>query len=76
MTTIQIKNVPPETHAVLRARAASARQSLQEYLLGHLVDIAARPTLGEVLDRMGAHAGGSVSFDDAVAEVRAERAGH
>jgi len=29
---VQIKDVPEQTHAVLRQRAAAAHQSLQEYL--------------------------------------------
>ena len=44
MTSIQIKGVPEHTHAVLRKRAA--HQSLQEYLLQHLIEEADRPTSG------------------------------
>lgn len=73
MPSIQIKDVPPETHAVLRVRAAQAHQSLQEYLLAKLIDDASRPTLDEVLDRIESHVGGSVSFDEAVAAVRDDR---
>ena len=50
MPSVQIKDVPDETHAVLRRRAAAAHQSLQEYLLTRLIEDAARPTLDEVLD--------------------------
>jgi len=32
MPSVQIKDVPEQTHAVLRQRAAAAHQSLQEYL--------------------------------------------
>ena len=60
MPSIQIKDVPAETHAVLRQRAAAAHQSLQEYLRARLIDDANRPTLDEVLDRAGGRAGGSV----------------
>jgi plasmid stability protein len=35
MPSVQIKNVPPEMHRVLRLRAA-AGQSLQEYLLNQV----------------------------------------
>jgi plasmid stability protein len=42
MPSIQIKNVPDETHAVLRARAAAAHQSLQEYLRTLLIEEASR----------------------------------
>lgn len=73
MPSVQIKDVPEETHRVLRQRAADAHQSLQEYLRARLIDEASRPTVAEVLARAGRHAGGSVSFDDAVALIRDDR---
>ena len=73
MPSVQIKEVPEHTHAVLRRRAAAAHQSLQEYLLARLIDEASEPTLDEVLDRAGGRAGGSVPMKAAVAAVRAER---
>jgi antitoxin FitA len=60
MPSVQIKDVPDETHAVLRQRAAASHQSLQEHLLARLIDEASRPTLDEVMDRTGGRAGGSV----------------
>jgi len=75
MPSIQIKDVPPQTHAVLRRRAANAHQSLQEYLLAKLISEAARPTLDEVLDRAGGRSGGSVPLETAVAALRDDRAG-
>jgi plasmid stability protein len=72
--SIQIKDVPVETHAVLRLRAAAAHQSLQEYLRARLIEEAGRPTLEEVLDRAAGRAGGSVPLAGAVAAVRDERA--
>jgi antitoxin FitA len=74
MPSVQIKDVPAETHAVLRRRAAAANQSLQEYLRTWLIDEASRPTVDEVLDRAGGRAGGSVSFDAAVAALPDDRA--
>jgi plasmid stability protein len=74
MPSVQIKDVPEQTHAVLRQRAAAAHQSLQEYLRTRLIEEAARPTLEEVLDRAGGRAGGAVSLKAAVAELRADRA--
>lgn len=73
MPSVQIKDVPEETHRVLRRRAAEAHQSLQEYLRSWLIQEAGRPTLEEVLGRAGGRSGGAVSFDDAVAAVRTER---
>ncbi|MGH9088168.1 MAG: FitA-like ribbon-helix-helix domain-containing protein [Acidimicrobiales bacterium] len=73
MPSVQVKDVPPETHAVLRRRAAEARQSLQEYLRGWLIEEAATPTVEEVLERAGGRAGGSVSFSDALAALGEDR---
>lgn len=74
MPSIQIKDVPEETHAVLRRRALASHQSLQEYLRSKLIDEASRPTLDEVLERAGGRAGGSVSFTAAARAVRDDRA--
>jgi plasmid stability protein len=73
MTSIQIKDVPERTHAILRQRAAAAHQSLQEYLRARLIQDADEPTLEEVLDRAGGRSGGSVPLEDAVAAIRDER---
>ena len=80
MPNIQIKNVSPATHAVLRKRASAAHQSLQEYLLAKLTEEAAQPTTDEVLARLSARAGNSAApelrLDDVVNAVRSDRAGH
>lgn len=73
MPSIQIKDVPEETHAVLRQRAAAARQSLQEYLRGRLIEEASRPTVDDILDRAGGRAGGALAFGDAVAALHDDR---
>jgi antitoxin FitA len=73
MPSIQIKDVPADVHATLRQRAAAAGQSLQEYLLGRLVEDARRPTLDELLGRAGGRAGGSTRLTDAARVVRADR---
>jgi antitoxin FitA len=74
MPSIQIKDVPEETHAVLRQRAAAARQSLQEYLRGRLIDEASTPTVDEILHRAGGRAGGSIPFSVAAEALREDRA--
>lgn len=74
MPSVQIKDVPEGTHAVLRRRAAAAHQSLQEYLRSRLIAEAARPTLEEVLDRASGRSGGSVPLTDAVTILQEERA--
>jgi plasmid stability protein len=76
MATVQIRNIPEQTHAILRRRAAEAGQSLQEYLRARLVEEAATDTLGEILARAGGRAGGRVSPDEVVAILRADRASH
>jgi hypothetical protein len=73
MPSVQIKDVPADVHAVLRARAAAGGQSLQEYLLGRLVADARRPTLDELLDRAGGRAGGSTSLASAARLLRDDR---
>ena len=74
MPSVQIKDVPERTHAVLRQRAAAAHQSLQEYLRARLIEEADQPTLDEVLDRAGGRSGGSVPLADARSAVRDGRA--
>jgi antitoxin FitA len=73
--SVQIKDVPTDVHSVLRQRAAAARQSLQEYLLGRLIADASQPTLDELLTRAGGRAGGSTRLRDATRLVRSDRDG-
>lgn len=73
MPSIQIKDVPPETHAVLKRRAAMAHMSLQEFLLSRLIEEASRPTLDEVLDRAGGRAGGSAGLVETTEILRRDR---
>lgn len=47
MSMVQIRNVPPELHRSLKARAASAGLTLSDYLLQELQDLAVRPTMRE-----------------------------
>jgi hypothetical protein len=56
---VQIRDVPDDVHAVLRARAAAAGMSLSEYLRGELIGLAARPTMAEFLARVRARHGGA-----------------
>ena len=76
MPSVQIKDVPDDTHAVLKRRAASAHQSLQEYLRMKLIKDASRPTVDEVLARAGGRAGGSLTLKAAARAVRNDRARH
>jgi plasmid stability protein len=49
---IQIRNVPDDVHRTLKSRAALAGKSLSDYLLAEVEQIAARPTLEEMLERL------------------------
>lgn len=73
MTNVQIKDVPEVTHAILRARAAAAHQSLQEYLRSRLIEEASLPTVDEVLTRAAGRAGGAAAFDHTLAAIRDDR---
>ena len=55
---VQIRDVPDDAIAVLRARAATAGMSMSEYLRSELISLAARPTVAEVLERARARHGG------------------
>ena len=70
---MQIKNVPPDVHRALRRRAATAGQSLQEYLLAELKRQANEETLDEVLARAGSRAGGAVGLAFAAETLQADR---
>jgi plasmid stability protein len=70
---VQIKDVPEETHAILRQRAAAAHQSLQEYLRTWLIREASEPTLEEILDRASGRSGGSVPLESAAESIRSDR---
>ena len=49
---VQIRNVPDPLHRKLKVRAATAGQSLSDYLLTELGRIASRPTHEEMLSRI------------------------
>jgi hypothetical protein len=69
---IQIRNVPAALHRTLKSRAALAGMSLSDYLLTHLRELAERPTLEELRERL--HRRSPVVLRDSAAKaVRAER---
>ena len=49
---IKLRNVPDRLHRKLKARAATEGRSLSEYLLNHIRELADRPTLQEMKDRL------------------------
>jgi plasmid stability protein len=71
---VQIRNVPDDLHRKLKARAALAGMSISEYLLHEMERSLARPTPGELLERLRSQ--GRVELTSSVVEaVRAEREG-
>jgi hypothetical protein len=74
MPNVQIRDVPEEVHAALIRRAEAAGQSLQQYLAGQLAEIAARPTLDEMLDRIAQRPKGRLSRQDAITALDHDRA--
>ncbi|HEV2962925.1 MAG TPA: hypothetical protein VG649_13940 [Candidatus Angelobacter sp.] len=49
---IQLRNVPDALHRSLKARAATSGMSLSDYLLAQIKEIAERPTLAELRERL------------------------
>ena len=49
---IQVRNVPDTVHRTLKARAAMAGMSLSDFLLNEIRQIAERPTIGELRERL------------------------
>jgi antitoxin FitA len=71
-TMIQIRNVPSDLHRRLKARAAMEGMSLSEYLLREVRNVAERPTLEEIKQRLAR--GTPVRLrPSAAAVIRAER---
>ena len=51
-TMVQIRNVPPEFHRRLKARAALEGMSMSDYILREVGKALERPTRAEVLERL------------------------
>jgi len=69
---IQLRNVPDSLHRSLKARAAMAGRSLSDYLLAEIKEIAERPTLAELRERLHRRKAVTVKIDTARL-VREER---
>lgn len=74
MPNVQVRNVPDNVHGVLVRRAKGAGQSLQQYLSEQLAEMARRPTIDEVIDRIESQDLGRLTSEDAIAALEAERA--
>jgi plasmid stability protein len=51
-TMVQIRNVPPEFHRRLKARAALEGMSMSDYIMREVGKALERPTRAEVLERL------------------------
>ena len=69
---IQLRNVPDALHRRLKARAAVSGMSLSDYLLSEIREIAERPTMAEMAERLRQREPVSVPIDTARL-VREER---
>jgi plasmid stability protein len=69
---IQVRNVPETLHRTLKARAAMEGMSLSDYLLAEIREIAERPTLSELRQRVERRRPVDLPVS-AAAAVRAER---
>lgn len=72
---ITIRNVPDRVRDELAARAESAGQSMQEYLVRELTELVERPRMADVLNRVRAHSKTlrPISVQEIVDGVRASR---
>lgn len=52
MPNVQVRDVPDDVHRRLKAQAAMSGQSLNEFLLARMADIATVPTLPELAERI------------------------
>ena len=69
---IQLRNVPDALHRLLKIRAAMSGMSLSDYLLREIKEVAQRPTLAELQERLHRRKPVSVPLDTAQL-VREER---
>lgn len=65
-STLTIRHVSADTHRVLAARAAARGQSLQEFLLASVNELATRPSVDDVLARARARVESTGGVDGSV----------
>src|SRR5690242_857993 len=72
---IQLRNVPDSVHRTLKARAALAGMSLSDYLIAEIRQLASRPTMSELRERVQRRepVTGRVSAADIIREERDRR---
>jgi antitoxin FitA len=75
MVHIQIRNVPPELHRKLKARAVARGLTLSEYLLREAERSVEKPTIEELTERIRARRLPELKTDPADL-IRADRDSH
>lgn len=64
---IQVRSVPDDVHRRLKARAALEGRTLSDLVRAELTELARRPTLDEVLERVRSRA--EVAIDESAADA-------
>jgi antitoxin FitA len=75
MVNLLVRHVPDDVRAALQRRADRRGQSLQQFLASELRRLAERPSVDEVLDRIGSRRGGRVGLRQAAEDLSEGRAG-
>lgn len=70
---IQVRNVPDSLHRTLKVRSAAAGMTLSDYLLRELQEIAGKPTLEEMFERIERDDPVELDPDVVVEEIRRGR---
>ena len=71
VANVQIRGVPDDVHRRLKSQAALEGQSLNEFLLARMTDIARTPTIAELAERVRAR--GAYTGPSAATAVREDR---
>lgn len=69
-TSITVRDVPDDVRDELAARAALAGRSLQEHMRAELIELARRPDIGALMERVRARkrlTGGHLSIEQILA---------
>lgn len=73
MPNVQVRGVPDDIHRRLKSQAALAGQSLNDFLLARMSDIARTPTLPELAERVRARPYAGPSSATAIRDERDHR---
>jgi antitoxin FitA len=71
MPNVQVRGVPDDVHRRLKSQAALSGQSLNEFLLARMTELARVPTVPELAERIRGRA--SYSGPSSAALIREER---